>query len=197
MELDELKNIWAQLETKMNEHGLLKEKILKAIYKNRYNKSLSQLINYTFLSCILALLGIILLIYRISVIYFGPFKMTMFILAITFILCGFIIGITNLKLLYKIDYSKSVSHNMQLTRKYQIRIKRQSLATYISVIILVILAIIASILSSNMELWRWITIGGTIIVGIMAAIWEYKRMYKKNINSILESLDELKELEED
>lgn len=196
MELDELKNTWAQLETKMNEHQLFNEKIVKEIHKSRYNKSLSQLINYTFIGCIAALVAITILIYRMGVIYFGPFKTTIFILGIVFVLYGFIIGIANLKLLYKIDYSKSVSHNIELTRKYQIRIKKQNLIAYISVIILVLLAVIASALSANMELWRWAAIGGTVAAGVVAAIWDYKRMYKKNINSILESLNEIKELEE-
>lgn len=197
MELDELKDKWSELENKLNENKLFKGKLLKDIYKNRYNKSLSQLINYTFFSCIVALLAIAAFIYKIDTAYFGSFKMTLFFMIIAFLTSALIIGISNLKLLYKIDYSKPINYNFELTRKYQIRIKNQSLATYICVIILIILAIIAAIQSANMELWRWIIIGVIIIIGALTAVWEYKRIYKKNLNSILESLDELKELMEE
>lgn len=196
MELDELKSTWTQLETKMKEHQLFNEKIVKEIHKNRYNKSLSQLINYNFIACIIALIAITILIYRMSTIYFGPFKMTIFVLGIVIGLCAFIIGVINLKLLYKIDYSRSVSHNIELTRRYKIRIKKQNWIAYISITIYVILVIIAALLSPNMELWRWMTIGGTLAVAGLAAIWEYKRIHKV-INSILESLNEIKELEEE
>jgi hypothetical protein len=181
----------------MNEHQLLNERIIKEMHKNRYNKSLSQLINYSFIGCILSLAAIAILIYRMNAIYFGPFKKAIFILAIVMALYFFIYEVINLKLLYKINYSKSVSRNIELTRKYRIRTKKQHIIAYISVTVMILLVITAAMLSSNMELWRWITIGGAVAVGIVAAVWDYKKMYKQNINSILESLNEIRELKED
>lgn len=197
MELDDLKNTWTQLEIKMKEHQMFNEKIVKEMHKNRYNKSLSQLINYAFIGCIVSLVAIPILIHRVSTIYFGPFKTILFMLGIAVVLCAFIFSAANLRLLYKIDFSKPVNHNIALTRKYQIRIRKQNAIAYISITILIVLAIIAILLTPNMELWRWFGIAGIVIIGIVSAIWENKRMYKKNINSILESLDEIKELEED
>jgi hypothetical protein len=45
-----------------------------------------------------------------------------------------------------------------------------------------------------MEMWRWITIAISVVVGSIGAWWEFKQMYRKNIDSILQSLEELRRL---
>lgn len=197
MELEELKQKWDKLEYTIEKSMKMNLKIAEEMHQSRYNRSISVLINYTYLGCIVALLVMIGLFCKITTTYFGPFKITIFILAIILLASGLIVGFTNLKLLFKIDYSKSINHNIALTRTYQIRIKRQSLIASILILILIILGIIASLLSPNMELWRWVTIGFILVIGIIIAKWEYKNIYKKNIETLLKSLDELNELAED
>ncbi len=46
-------------------------------------------------------------------------------------------------------------------------------------------------------MWRWVAIIAVFLVVAVIAYWQYKKIYDKNIGSILKSLEELKELEED
>lgn len=197
MELDELKNTWTSLDERLQKQETLKEVIIKEMLQSKSGKALSKLINYTYFGIIVGLLAIIPLAYKLTLTYFGVFKTTLFVGAIVFLALFVVIGIFNVIHLHKIDITKSVCQNINLVQTYKIRVKKQVISSYVFVVLFITLAIIACIISPNMELWRWIFIGIFVVIGIVGAYWEYKRMYKANTDAILESLDKLKELEED
>lgn len=196
MEFEDLKNTWSTLDERLTKQETLKESIIKEMLNSKTGKALNRLINYTYLGIIVCLIVIIPLVYRMTSIYFGPFKTATFIMGIGLLLLGSIIGIYNVTLLNKIDFAKEVSQNIKLVENYNIRIKKQLAATYALVSIFIALIVIACLMSPNMELWRWIAIILFIPIALALAIWEYKRVYKLNIESMLNSLEELKELEE-
>lgn len=196
MELDELKNRWLSLDERLKKQETLNENILKEILRSKSGKALNRLINYAYFGIILCLLGIIPVVYTMFSTYFGIFKTFIFISIICTLLTSAIIGIYNVILLHKIDFTKNIRDNIRLTKTYKIRVKKQNIPMYIIAVIIIILVIIACLLSPNMETWRWIIIIACIPVGIILAFWEYKKMYKANVWSILQSLEELKELDE-
>ncbi len=196
MELDELKNTWTSLNERLQKQETLKETIIKEMLQSKSGESLSKLINYTYFGIIVGLLAIIMLAYRLTITYFGAFKTTLFVGAIVFLALFAVIGILNVIHLHKIDITKSVCQNINLVQTYKIRIKKQVISSYVFVVLFITAAIVACIISPNMELWRWVVIGIFVIIGIIGAYWEYKRMYKANTDAILNSLDKLKELEE-
>lgn len=197
MELDELRNTWSSLDERLKKQEALKENILKEILQSKSGKALNRLINYTYFGIVLSLLCIIPMVYTVTSTYFGVFKTSIFISIICLLLIAAIIGIYNVIHLHKIDFTKNISDNIRLTKVYEIRVKKQIIPIYIAAVIIVILGIIAGIQSPNMELWRWITLLVCLGVGIVGGFWEYKKMYRANVESILKSLDELKELEEE
>jgi hypothetical protein len=197
MELDELKNVWASLDERLNKQEKLKESIIREMLVSKSNKSLSRMINYDYLGIIVCLGVIPILVWRMSQFYLGTLKTTLFLLIITFLIGGIIMGVIELIKLYKIDFSKPVSNNIRLVQQYKLLFKRQAIAAYIVATILIMIGILAGLLTPKMEIWRWVTMIVGICVGIVGGWWEYKHFYGKNIASILKSLEELKELKEE
>ena len=197
MELDEFKNTWSALDKRLRKQEMLEETIIKEMLQSRSGKALSRLINYTYFGITVCLCAIALMVYRVTTVYFGIFKTSIFAIGIILLLIAACIGIYNVVLLQKIDFTKSVNENIRLTQTYKIRVKKQLAFSYALAAFLIILAVIACVISPNMELWRWIIISVFIVIGIIGACWEYKRIYRANTSTILDSLDKLKELEED
>ena len=197
MELEELKTIWSSLDERMRKQEGLNVIIIKEMLVNKSNRGLSKLINYTYFGIIGSLIGIPLVIWRMNSLYFGIFKTTIFFLGIVLFFYGVITGVYNLKKLLKIDFAKPIGDNIILVQQYKLSIKKQLIAIYTYVGILLFLVVIVFLIDLNkIEPWRWAVIVAVICICFGGAWWEYKRMYRKNIDSILKSLDELKELEE-
>lgn len=196
MEMDELKNMWSMMDEKLNKQEILNNNIIRETLKSKSTKYLSLLINYNYFALILCLVGIILIISRLTTMYFGIYKTIIFILAIIFLVMGFVLTTRNVLILQKIDFTKKISENIRLTRSLKLAFKQSSIYGYIGAIILILSVFIALIIDDNMEVWRWALIIGVVIMGLVLCVWEYKRIYKASINSILESFEKLKELEE-
>ena len=196
MELEELKAAWSSLDERMKEQKGLNAVIIKEMLVAKSDSGLSKLINYTYFGIIIILMAVAFMIWRIYNIPFGLFKICFFTV-ILFCISGVIIGIYNLKQLYRIDFTKSIGNNIRLVQQYSLAAKKQLISSYILAGILMIFAVITCLASfNNVALWRWAAIIAAICIGIVGCWWEYKRMYRKNVDSILKSLEELKELEE-
>ncbi|GHT01168.1 hypothetical protein FACS189421_13740 [Bacteroidia bacterium] len=197
MESDELKKVWASLDERLNKQEKLKESIIRKMLLAKSDKSLNRIINYDYFGIILCLGLIALLVWRMTSVYFGTFKTTLFLLIIAMLISGVIMNIIELFKLHKVDFSAPVDKNIRWVQKFNLSFKRQTLFACIVATILFILGLIAGLCSPNMELWRWVAIAVGICIGIVWGWWEYKHLIGKNINSILKSLDELKELEDE
>jgi hypothetical protein len=197
MELEELKNAWSSLDERLNKQEKLKENFIREMLVAKSDKSLNRIINYNCFGIILCLGAIVLFVWRMTSVYFGTFKTTLFLLIIAVLISGVILGIIELFKLHKIDFSESVDKNIRWVQKFNLSFKRQTIYACMVVVILFILGVIAGLRSPNMELWRWVGIAVGICIAIVWGWWEYKHFMGKNISSILKSLEELKELEEE
>lgn len=196
MELEELKGIWTSLDNRMQQQEVLKTTLIKEMLISKSDKALSRLINYSYFGIILclALLPLMIWGWTFPINFLAKILLT---LVIPFIVLGLIIGIIQLVKLNKIDFTKFVNQNIYLVQKVNIFNKRYLFASYsIGFVLFILSLIIALINSSHIEPWRWGVFCAIIPIGIIGAFWEYKRMYRRNFNSILKSLEELKELEE-
>jgi len=196
MELEELKNRWSSLEEQLKKQEILNEKLIQEIRQTK-SGPLNVLINYTCIGIILCILVIPLLIYVYTNSYFALFKTTIFAMGGILMVVGIITGIYNVLQLKKIDFTQSVNKNIQLAHTYKVNVKKQSIYTYIFVVIILLMAVIAGIMSPNMETWRWACTGAAIPLSTVLAYLEYKKIHKAKTNAILKSLEELKELEEE
>lgn len=196
MELEELKSAWSLLNNRMMQKEVMEATIIREMLVAKSDKALSKVTNYDYLGIIICMCVIGLLTWQMNRIYFGPFKTGIFLLAIALLIVSALRSIKNLFILHKINFSNPISDNIRLVQNYNIIIKRTTIINYSAATGIVVLAIIAGLMSPNMEVWRWVVIAVSIVIGIIGAWWEYRHMYRKNIDSILKSLDELKELEE-
>ena len=198
MELEKLKEIWTSLDNRMQQQEGLKTAIIKEMLLSKSDKALSRLINYDYFGVIimLCLIPIIFWVYMYGPIY--RIATTTPIFVGTFILIFYVLttGVIGLIKLHKIDFSKPVNSNITVINKYKIFYKRKNLVMPLFGIMLFVLCFITFFLLPQMEPWRLVFLIFAIPITILVSYWEYKRIYMRNINSILNSLEELKELEE-
>lgn len=206
MELDELRNRWSSLDERLKKQEALKENIIKKMMYEKAGKSQSKLLNYGIFGTVLYVGTAILLIYILLWMRFSPnpeyVSKTLFmqILLLVFIV-GFIISVTfqikNLILLNKINYSNPMKINIEYAEQYRIRSRKLTMVIYAVFVPLFAILLIAMGSLGIFGMKHWTFILFLIIAASVYSIWEYKKFYMKNIQIIQESLNELKELEEE
>lgn len=206
MELDELKNRWSTLDERLKKQETLKENIIKKMMYEKADKSLNKLINYSIFGIVAYVGTTILLIYLLCSMRLSytaeylektSFLQIMLLVFIIGFIVSIIFGTMNFLLLSKINYSNPIRENIEYAQQYKIRSKKLIMVIYAVFVPLFFILLIGMQLSGFLGTAQWTFIVFLIIAGTIYSIWEYKRFYKKNIQIIHESLEELKELEED
>jgi len=195
MELDDLKNTWASLDDRLKKQEVLKESIMKELLQTKSDKALNRLIAYEVSGVIVLLLVIPLIIYgmdfRVDLPEYTAFMYCMLVISII----GIIWQALKVYGLMQIDFSKVISNNILYTNKYNIKIKREKMFMLFFIPVLALSIVFLYVrLNANAVLWTFMVCG--LIGASLYTYWSYKKLYDKNIASILKSLDELKELEE-
>lgn len=197
MELEKLKEIWTTLDNRMQQQEVLKTTLIKEMLINKSDKALNRLINYNYFGIFLLISMLPLLAWywtvAISINFIG---WVMVPVAFVFMFFALTMGIIQLKKLHQINFSLPINENMYIMRKFNLFNKRFLILGNIFGFLFVLAMIVIILISNRIELWRWWIIAAAIFLGTLISIWEYKRMYRRNIDSILKSLEELKELEE-
>lgn len=199
MELDELKNTWLALDKKLGENNSLNDRIIKEMLKTKSNKSIGRLIGYEVFSLCVLLMILPLIVY----LWIDSARTSQFMAGAVFLISMFVFTVlliiwTGIKIaiLIKIDLSKEIAENIRRTNRYNILIKREKLG---SIFLIPVLGILCSYLYAqvNAHVTLWVFMTCLFIILVLYTIWAYKRIYDKNISSIMRSLEELKELEEE
>ena len=198
MELDNLKEAWIALDNRLKKDEELKESIILEMIQTKANKLINKLMNWEVFGAVIALLTT-----PFSVIMFNLFggKFPMWdILVLFVIIVGIVLFIWQLyKIcgLMKVDLSRSIRDNTYYMNQYNIRMKREKVI--MGFIVGPILAILSVITYASMKasFAFWIFLLFAIIFTTLASFWQYKRLYGKNIDSIIKSLDEIRELKEE
>ena len=199
MELDDLKSTWAALDDRLKNNEKLNESIILEMAKSKANKSINRLINYDIFGIIILALIIPYFVYMSNFHSFNKLLTFKFLLIYVIIYCIAYIAWYFLKIhgLMKIDFSKSLSNNIHFANRYKIQLKREKLLTnFIAAPILLIL-VTCVFAEANANTFQWTSLVCGCIVGIIIAYWQYKRLYDKNIETILKSLEEIRELKEE
>jgi len=206
MEIDELKNKWNLLDESLRKHKSVEEKLIKKMMQEKTDKSLSRLINYSIFGIIIYVGVIGLLSYYLYSIHTGInpryedsslFLQVMLGVFIVLMLVIGGLGTRNLLLLLKINITNTIKNNIEYIQHYNIRHKRLFLRSYIVFTVLFLILLIGIQLTITLPLASWIAILFLTIAGAIYSVWEYKRLFNKNIAIIHNSLNELKELEEE
>ena len=197
MELEEIKKTWSALDDRLKENKSLNERIIREMLERKADKSLKKLLAGDIFAVIVLLVLIPIIIY-----FFGLrggqklFWDITIIFALVLCIVGSIWYIYKLMELFKVDLENAVSKNISSINRYKILTSHEkSIMLYILMPILFTLMIITYIEAKvSITIWMFMTFFAIIAAGI--TIYSYKVFYKKNINAIQHSLDEIKDLKE-
>ena len=197
MKLDDLKEAWTALDNRLKRTEQLKETIILEMIQTKANKLINKLLNWEVFGAI-----VLLLITPFSIImldlFGGRFPMWDILMLSVIIVCIalFIWQLYKIRGFMKVDLSKNIRDNIYYMNQYNIRTKREMMI--MSFILGPIMAILGILTYASMKasFSLWIFLICVLIFGTLASFWQYKQLYRKNIDSILKSLDEIRELKE-
>lgn len=196
MEFEELKNTWSTLDKRLKKQETLKESILKEMLHTKSDKALSKLMSGEIIGAIIVLLMTPVIVYSfylpINIFEYKTFMILMFIFCVL-ILFWQCYKTYNL---IKIDFEKPISINIQYTNRYNILIRKEKTGMMFFIPFLVI-SCFYLYARLNVNILLYVFLACLFISSIFITVWSYKKLYDKNIKSILNSLEELKELEEE
>lgn len=197
MELDELKNTWELLNRKLEEDKSLKESLILEVIRTKADKSVSKLVNYDILSFVILILLIPCIAYAYSR-YSGKFNFWDIYMIYAMLVCISGIGwyMLKIRILMKVDLSQKISENIYYTNQYNIWIKREKLLMNMIVGPVFPILAIFMLIEINAGAYLWLGVISLFVLASVSTYWSYKRIYEKNISSILKSLGEIKDLEE-
>lgn len=198
MEIEALKNRWITLDNHLKENKSLNERIIKEMIDKKANKSISRLLFWDIFS-IVGLLALVPFIVYVFSLYGGQkmfWDITLYSAA-SFCIIGVVWYFIKIHGLMKVDMNQSVSKNIYYINRYTIQIQREKIAmTYFVGIPLAIL-ITLTYLEAKAPLPLWMIMICALVLGALVTYWSYKRIYKKNIDAIQNSLEEMRGLEEE
>ena len=196
MELDELKNIYSALDKRFERNNSFNEKIYTEMTKNKGKKSTNRLLSFELIGAVVCILLMPPIVFHFSK-YHGWYPA--FDVAVIFVMILLTIvsiwQIYKTYVLMKVDFQNSISNNIYHINRYNILIKREKLTTFI---FLPFFFVSFVALGTHLKIvpWKWALFAGTFISTILISYWLYKRFYNDNVNSIIESLNNLNELKE-
>ncbi|MDR1584050.1 MAG: hypothetical protein LBS55_12500 [Prevotellaceae bacterium] len=199
MNLEELKNVWASVDERLGKQELLNGSIIREMIRDKSDKSLRKLLNHEVHLLVFNLFSIPLLIallfideFRVHTQWSGKvFVWTMVVV------CSATVTWQLIKIvkLMKVDFTKSLRNNFLFMNRFNIWIKKEKIVWIFITPLLYCQAIwLYALLHVNVALWIFLACG--LLFGLFLMFYMYKRIYNRNIDSIRQSLEELKELEE-
>ncbi|MDR1119893.1 MAG: hypothetical protein LBM08_03150 [Dysgonamonadaceae bacterium] len=194
MELDELKKTWAALDSRLKENDLLKETIILEIIQGKANKSVNRLLNWDVFNVV----GSIVFIPVIwNFLERFENKLALFALIYAIVLLAISVIWYSYKIygLMKFDFAKSVSNNIYYVNRYNLQVKWEKIISIIALFIITVIAVFYYA-EAKVSVFLWIVLSCMIIFCGLFLYWYYRRVYDKNIGSVLKSLEELKALKE-
>ncbi|MDR3095171.1 MAG: hypothetical protein LBU62_11120 [Bacteroidales bacterium] len=196
MELEELKNVWTALDERLNRQEALKDFVIKEMIYSKSNQSVRKLFNFDLFSLIVVLLAIPFLIFLLQSQIYIPLKS--FFLYTVLVICayGLIGGAFNLNCLMRMNFTKSVAHNALYINKYERLVHKEKIIA-VPIIFICSFFGIWSYAIMHASAWLWAFLICNLVSAIVFTYFSFKRIYDKNIQSLQQSLEELKELEEE
>lgn len=197
MELDELKNTWAALDKRLKENNTLNEVIILKMIQVKVEKTLNRLIFWDIFSVFILIAVIPVIVYWLDK-YSGRLLFGDIAVIYGGIICvvSAIWYIYKIRELIKIDVTENIRDNIYYTNKYAVLVKREKLIMAFVGPSIALLCV-AAYAEAKVSVSLWILLGCMFVLASLITAWSYKRLYQKNIDSILKSLGEIKELEEE
>jgi hypothetical protein len=197
MELDELKEAWTALDNRLKRNEELKEGIILEIVKTKAGKSVNRFIFWEMFSVVVLILCIPLCIFEFNINGGRNWAVDialLFAVAVCFVYPFW--GIFKTHGLMKFDLLKDVGNNLFCMNRYRIQLNREKKVLYYFIGPVFVVLGLFSYAVANAKFQWWTLLICVFIVAGLVCYWSYK-YYNKNIDSILKSLDEIRELKEE
>ena len=195
MELEKFNVLWLSLNESMKQQEGLKSAVIKELFLNKSGNSLRRLINHSYFSIIIALALLPFIIWawtKFLILY--TWSQWFMPLILFFLMIGIVANIIQLIKMSKVDFANPITKNIPLVQKISIFNKYYELIyNAAGLFIYIILCIIVFTSNMKIELWRFSVLIGGFFFGAVLGIWEYQSFYRRNFNSIINSLNKLKE----
>jgi len=198
METDELKNIWGELENKLNENKSLNESIYKEMIHSKANKSLNKLTNHQIFVTVICFI-----VTPLPFMLLKENRLTIIQEVLSYVFMGFLLYgiISNIRKLYtllQIDFSKSLKENIRYLLTYNIGVKRDKNMAFFFIypLLFVFFAETVRVSSGSSPFAQSAFYMGVLAFGLFMGYWQYRKIYVANIDSIKKSLDELQDFED-
>ena len=200
MDLDNLKEAWAALDNRLKRNEELKESIILEMMRSKANKLVNRFITFEVISVVVLLFFIPLCVFMLERLWENNLKgsimsITVFFGGVFCLLCS-LWGMYKIYGLMKFDLSKNVGNNIYCVNRYNLQIKREKKFSMCFLIPTIVILTVLSYASGNVSLYLWTFLICALTGGIMVSFFTYKK-YDKDIDSILKSLDEIRELKEE
>jgi len=197
MELDEMKNTWETLDNRLNKIQLLQDSLIREMMQTKVNKRIDRLRNWEILGAAVVIFVIPFIAY-LYLTYNWDFPAWHIFLILAFIVC---VGlsfwqISKVQRLLKIDYSKNISENIIHINRFKIQYEKEKLImNFITPVFFIFIVINYAYMGAQLS--KWILMICVLLFAAIYNYWAYKIMIKRKIPTILKSMEELKELEEE
>jgi len=197
MELENLKEAWVALDNRLKRNEELNEKIILAEMRSKAGKKVNRFIAFEILSftVILLLIPCCIFFYKMSG---GKYLAAnlYFIYAIVFCFVYAFWGAYKIHGLMKFDVIKNVSNNILCMNRYNIQLKQEMkiLNYFVGPVFIALAVLLYATLKATM--FHWSILVCVVILATLGSYWAFKK-YDKSIESVLRSLEEIRELKEE
>ena len=197
MELDELKKTWASVDERLKKNESLKDSIILEMMKSKAEKIVNRFIAIEIISATVLFFVIPFCVFWLDK-RGGRYLITDITMFSAIIVCllGSFWEIYKINGLMKIDLAKNVGNNIYYVNKYNIQIKREFkfVNCFIGPVFGVLIILVYASMKVTMS--RWVYLFCALIAMTFILYWLFK-IYTKGIDSILQSLAEMNELQEE
>jgi hypothetical protein len=198
MDLEEMKSMWASVDERLGKQELLKESIIRKMIREKSNRSLRKLLNFEIFSLAVNLFAIPLILLLKPLFVQMPCWYGNAVVAALVIFCTVAVIWQMLKIakLMNVDFMKSVRNNSLLINTYNLWIGKEKIAGFFLAPAVYLIAIwYYAVMHVNAAAWTFLVC--TVLFSIFFVIYVYRQVYDRHIDAIRQSLEELKDLEEE
>ena len=197
MELNDIKNVWAQLDERLERQESLKSQIIKEMLQSKSSRSLSRLLNYEIFCLVPLVVFLPVLIYVDGRFGLSHLQHIMIYVFVGMFVLSMASQLWKIWLLATTDLFGPIAGNIRNIQRFRIHINREKLLSLLVIpFIVIFVAEAVRVQQGGIEAWRWSAIVVALLFVAIMAVFVYKRFYKSNIDTILKSMEELKELDE-
>ncbi|MDR2146650.1 MAG: hypothetical protein LBE91_09360 [Tannerella sp.] len=193
MELEALKQAWDK--TNNPENSKFNRLLFKEIIDSKLRTSKEKLLNFEWISLILAVLFI-----PVTINVF--FMKNLLIYTHLFLICMLIILVLSItwdtckiRILGKINLNKPLKESMIYAEKFKYLVKTEKLVSYYFILPFVFIFVFVLYAINKIRFELWIYLAFIVIAAILSVVFLYK-IYDKHVNNLRQSLNDLQALEE-